>query len=83
MLKSLSKLIMSLEIVDVVCFMDWMLVEKFFIYGMCLSGWCIFVSSDFIFGYMNYEWIGVFVCDFSVRMFVDYIYEFVWSSLVN
>ena len=36
-----------------------------------------------MFEYMNYEWIGASVCDLSVKMSVDYIHEFVWSSSAN
>lgn len=82
-LKPLSTLIMGPEAGDAACCVGWMMAEKLLTHGMYLSEWCIFASSDFIFEYMNYEWISASVYDLSVKMSVDYIHEFVWSSPAN
>lgn len=74
---------MGPEAADATCCVGWMMAEKPLAHGMYFSEWYIFASSDFIFEYMNYEWMGASVGDLSVKMSVDYIHEFVWSSLAN
>lgn len=74
---------MGPEAADAACCIGRTMAEKPIAHGMYLSEWCIFASSDFIFEYMNYEWIGASVCDLSVKIPVDYIHDFVCSSSAN